>query len=291
MQFKREAKILTSMEPLALTDIIINMFIFFFITFSFLATFQKTREGQVDVSLPKAASAKPPVEKKRLSVSLKKDGQLFLGETPTTIEELEARFKAEKSQGADVTLVIRADGDVTHNRVVQVMDLARNRRAGTLGDCNAESGRGLGIRGWGLGEEKSGLNPSSRPHSDMSPWQERNLAAITHRLAPLRYCPQGVLFERQSAYNHIVVRRKRNQFLLCYRHRQSHIEEVQSRLDPLSPLGPSFPLTPRLCCWPWCGVLSPGVFFLSAWGVGGCKWSCTMFLKAPNWRPLNLIPL
>ncbi len=125
MRFKRETKILTSMEPLALTDIVINMFIFFFITFSFLATFQKTREGQVDVSLPKAASAQPSVEKKRLSVSLKKDGQLFLGETPTTIEELEARFKVEKAQGAAVMLVIRADGDVTHNRVVQVMDLAR----------------------------------------------------------------------------------------------------------------------------------------------------------------------
>ena len=132
MQFKRKAKVLTSMEPLALTDIIINMFIFFFITFSFLATFQKTREGQVDVSLPKATSAKPPVEKKRLSVSLKKDGQLFLGETPTTIEELEARFQAEKLQGADVTLVIRADGDVTHNRVVQVMDLARTQGLGRL---------------------------------------------------------------------------------------------------------------------------------------------------------------
>ncbi len=132
MQFKRKAKVLTSMEPLALTDIVINMFIFFFITFSFLATFQKTREGQVDVSLPKAASANPPVEKKRLSVSLKKDGQLFLGETPTTIAELEARFKTEKLQGADVTLVIRADGDVTHNRVVQVMDLARTEGLGRL---------------------------------------------------------------------------------------------------------------------------------------------------------------
>ena len=125
MRFKRGSKVLTSMEPLALTDIIINMFIFFFITFSFLATFQKKNEGQVNVSLPKAVSATPPVEKKRLSVSLKEDGGLFLGETPTTIEELEARFKVEKAQSKDVTLVIRADGDVTHSRVVEVMDLAR----------------------------------------------------------------------------------------------------------------------------------------------------------------------
>lgn len=87
----------------------------------------------------------------------------------------------------------------------------------------------------------------------MSPWQERNLAAITHRLAPLRYCPQGVLFERQSAYNHIVVRRKRNQLLLCYRHRQSRVEEVQSRLDPLSPLDLLSPYTQAmLLALVWC---------------------------------------
>lgn len=125
MRFKQESKALTSMEPLALTDIVINMFIFFFITFSFLATFQKNREGQVDVTLPQAASAAPAVQKTRLTVSLKKDGRVFLGDTATTIAALERRFEAEKAQGADVTLVLRADGEVAHSRVVQIMDLAR----------------------------------------------------------------------------------------------------------------------------------------------------------------------
>lgn len=87
----------------------------------------------------------------------------------------------------------------------------------------------------------------------MSPWQEHNLAAITHRLAPLRHSPQGILFERRSAYNHTVVRRKRNQLLLCYRHQQSHIEEVQSRLDPLSPLDLLSPYTQAmLLSLVWC---------------------------------------
>ncbi len=87
----------------------------------------------------------------------------------------------------------------------------------------------------------------------MSPWQERNLAAITRRLAPLRHCPQGILFERRSACNHIVVRRKRNQLLLCYRHRQSRLEEVQSRLDPLSPLDLPSPYTQAmLLSLVWC---------------------------------------
>lgn len=125
MRFKRQAKVLLNMESVAITDIIMNMFIFFFITFSFLATFQKANEGQVDVSLPKAASATPPQEKKGLSVNLTKDGGLFLDKQPMTLEQLKARFLAEKATGAEITVVVRADKEVSHGRVVEVMDLAR----------------------------------------------------------------------------------------------------------------------------------------------------------------------
>ena len=125
MRFKRQSKILLSMESVALTDIIMNMFIFFFITFSFFATFQKANEGRVDVNLPQATSSTPPVDKKSLLVSLVKEGGLFLDNTPTTLEQLQSRFRAEKAQGTDLSLVIRADKEVPHGRVVEVMDIAR----------------------------------------------------------------------------------------------------------------------------------------------------------------------
>ena len=125
MRFKRQSKILFSLESVALTDIIMNMFIFFFITFSFLATFNKAKEGQVDVSLPKATSASLPVERKSLSVSLTKDGGLFLDDTPVSLEQLKIRVQTEKSQDTELTLVVRADKEVQHGRVVEVMDIAR----------------------------------------------------------------------------------------------------------------------------------------------------------------------
>jgi biopolymer transport protein ExbD len=125
MRFKRQSKILFSLESVALTDIIMNMFIFFFITFSFLATFNKSKEGQVDVSLPKATSASPPVARKSLSVSLTKDGGLFLDDTPVSLEQLKIRVQTEKSQDTELTLVVRADKEVQHGRVVEVMDVAR----------------------------------------------------------------------------------------------------------------------------------------------------------------------
>jgi biopolymer transport protein ExbD len=125
MRFKRQTKVLFSMESVAITDIIMNMFIFFFITFSFLATFHKSDEGQVDVSLPKAASATPAPEKKGLSVNLTKEGGLFLDKQPMTLEQLKARFQSEKATGAEITVIVRADKEVFHGRVVEVMDLAR----------------------------------------------------------------------------------------------------------------------------------------------------------------------
>jgi len=125
MRFKRQSKILFSMESVAITDIIMNMFIFFFITFSFLATFNKAKEGQVDVSLPKATSASPPIARKSLLVSLTKDGGLFLDDTPVSLEQLKIRVQTEKSQDTELTLVVRADKEVQHGRVVEVMDVAR----------------------------------------------------------------------------------------------------------------------------------------------------------------------
>jgi biopolymer transport protein ExbD len=125
MRFKRQSKVLLSMESVALTDIIMNLFIFFFITFSFLATLHETTEGQVDVSLPKATTSAPPAEKKSMMVSVAKEGNLFLDNVPLTLEQLRTHFQAEKTRGADVTLVIRADKVVPHGRVVEVMDLAR----------------------------------------------------------------------------------------------------------------------------------------------------------------------
>jgi len=125
MRFKQHSTILFSLESVALTDIIMNLFIFFFITFSFLATFHKTNEGQVDVNLPQATASAPPLEKKSMMVSMAKEGTVFLDEIPVTLEQLRTHFQAQKTQEADLTLVIRADKEVPHGRVVEVMDIAR----------------------------------------------------------------------------------------------------------------------------------------------------------------------
>lgn len=138
MRFKQHLQSNIGMDSVALTDIIMNMFIFFFITFSFLATFNQVKEGHVDVSLPKASSATSQAEKKRLTVSLTKNGGLFLNEEVISLDQLQAKFQAEQAQGSEITLVVRADQEVQHGRVVKVMDLARTEGLHRLAIATAE---------------------------------------------------------------------------------------------------------------------------------------------------------
>jgi spermidine synthase len=77
----------------------------------------------------------------------------------------------------------------------------------------------------------------------MSPWQQRNLRAISKRLATVQHLPSGILFEQRSRYNHIIVRRTADQVLLCYRHERHRIEETESRLSLSHPLALASPDT------------------------------------------------
>ena len=70
----------------------------------------------------------------------------------------------------------------------------------------------------------------------MSPWQKHNLAEINKRLVGARQARTGVLFDQQSQYNHVVVRKTVGQLLLCYRYPRNFIEEIESRLSVADPL-------------------------------------------------------
>ena len=124
MRFERRSKLLFSLESVALTDIIMNLFIFFFITFSFLATFRRARESQIDVELqPAAGAAAARFEGTTVAVDITKQGDVLLDRVPVTMEQLGARLRAETTGGVAVALEVRADAAVAHGRVVEVIDL------------------------------------------------------------------------------------------------------------------------------------------------------------------------
>lgn len=121
MKFQRRHELGRDIEiPLtSLTDIMFLLLIFFMVTTTFQAS------SGIQVKLPASTAQMPEEKVERLVVSIKADGRIFVDESPTEESALDEAFKKAGEKNPETLVVIRADKDVLHGRVVQVMDSAR----------------------------------------------------------------------------------------------------------------------------------------------------------------------
>ena len=78
----------------------------------------------IKVELPKAASAADAVSSVA-AVTLTKDGKLFYNQEAISESELVSHFKSAFAGNKDLNLIVTADKEVQHGRVVHVIDLAK----------------------------------------------------------------------------------------------------------------------------------------------------------------------
>jgi biopolymer transport protein ExbD len=76
------------------------------------------------VELPKTASSDEAVAK-TYTVTVTKEGNYYYNDKPITRDGLSKEFRAALAQTKDVNLVITADEDAHHGKVVGVIDLAK----------------------------------------------------------------------------------------------------------------------------------------------------------------------
>jgi biopolymer transport protein ExbD len=77
------------------------------------------------VELPKTATSDESTQSP-LTVTITKDNKLFMnGEPIAGDEELTARFMKARAAGGEPSLVVSADAQALHGRVVHVIDLAK----------------------------------------------------------------------------------------------------------------------------------------------------------------------
>lgn len=105
-----------------LIDVVFLLLIFFMVT----TTFQVTSGIKVD--LPDSDAQMSDQNIRRVVISIKADGGIYVGQDLVTIEALNARLAETAKENPDAMVVIRADQGVIHGQVVNVMDAAR--RAG-----------------------------------------------------------------------------------------------------------------------------------------------------------------
>jgi biopolymer transport protein ExbD len=76
------------------------------------------------VELPKTASSDETVSKTYV-VTVTKEGNYFFNDKPISKPDLAAQFRAAHAASKDVNLVITADEDAHHGKVVAVIDMAK----------------------------------------------------------------------------------------------------------------------------------------------------------------------
>jgi biopolymer transport protein ExbD len=107
-------------------DVIFAILTFFIMSTLFLGRF----EG-LAVNLPNAESAKPQ-KVVRATVTLDRAGNLYFNKNQVSLEALQNAIRAANQPGQDLVIVLNADGSVTHDRVIAVMDQIRQVKGAKL---------------------------------------------------------------------------------------------------------------------------------------------------------------
>jgi biopolymer transport protein ExbD len=102
----------------SLIDVIFMLLLFFMITSTFL------EQPGIKLELP-SARATAQAEPQEYVLTVDRKGALFLNRRPLTLGELEATLRQALPRMKDGALVLKADQEITHGLVVQVMDLAK----------------------------------------------------------------------------------------------------------------------------------------------------------------------
>lgn len=113
---------MVSIESVAMTDIVLNMFIFFFISFSLLYTFNPSRHKKLDIKLPEASQAAPLRAKEFTTVSVTSEGMTYLDGELVTQNELKDQLSALHDGNPSMAVVLTVDKAAQFKNVVAVLD-------------------------------------------------------------------------------------------------------------------------------------------------------------------------
>ncbi|MGH8058393.1 MAG: ExbD/TolR family protein [Candidatus Entotheonellia bacterium] len=112
-----------SITPLVDTMLILLIFVLLSSAFIF--------QPGIRVRLPEAAS-KAEEPQQDLFITLTRDNRLYLNDEPLQTAELGSRLRERLRNRSEAVVLIKADKDVSHGRVVEIMDIANSAGAARL---------------------------------------------------------------------------------------------------------------------------------------------------------------
>ena len=115
----RRRGLITDINVTPLVDIMLVLLIIFMLTAHLIA------RQVIEVQLPKAAQA-TAVSPTTLAVTLTREGRMFLNGVPTKPDALRAAIQVSVAKDAKTQVIVAGDKNVSHGRVVWVLDLVKS---------------------------------------------------------------------------------------------------------------------------------------------------------------------
>ena len=114
----RRAEVVVDVTPLI--DIIFQLVLFFMVSTTFV-----TSPG-IEVDLPRSSSDTILRDQDDINLWVTSEGSVFVDDAPVDWASLEGALTQAAMANPSTLIIIKADRDVDHGRVVAVMDLARS---------------------------------------------------------------------------------------------------------------------------------------------------------------------
>jgi len=121
---RKRADFMVEMTPLV--DVVFLMLIFFMVSTSF------TVSDSLKLELPSSKTATEDKQMEQVLVSIDASGQLYVQEEAVEDGELRRRILNVSKGDPNMRVVLRADAETRHKRVVYVMDTVRGLGMGKL---------------------------------------------------------------------------------------------------------------------------------------------------------------
>ena len=115
----RRRGLITDINVTPLVDIMLVLLIIFMLTAHLIA------RQVIEVQLPKAAQASD-VNPTTLAVTLTREGRMYLNGVQTAPDALRAAIQASVAKDAKTQVIMAGDKNVSHGRVVWVLDLVKS---------------------------------------------------------------------------------------------------------------------------------------------------------------------
>ena len=118
MKFSTDNPLMAQFNQTSLTDVVLQLLIFFLLSSSFVLT------PGIKILVPKAVTGETGAEQS-IIVTLTEKGQIYLNADRITMEDLGPRLNLLLGTTRDRVIVVRADRNTNLQRAIDVIDLAK----------------------------------------------------------------------------------------------------------------------------------------------------------------------